>query len=159
MFQTADEVIQAYGLVPHPEGGHYREAYRSESSVGVPPGYPGPRAALTAIYFLLARGEFSAFHRVRSDEAWIHLAGAPLELVLLGRRCRLLRIGAADRGEGPLAVVPGGRLQAARCLGAWSLATCLVAPGFDFADFDLPSRRKLLERYPDQAEWILRFTR
>jgi len=155
---TAAEVIRRYGLAPHPEGGHYREVHRSRATVGTPPGYPGDRCALTAIHFLLASGEFSALHRVRGEEAWVHLAGSPLELAVLDAEARVLTVAPAPGGE-PLAVVAPGALQGARCLGDWTLVTCLVAPGFDFADFQMPSRAELLREYPAHADLVRRFTR
>ncbi|MHB8765138.1 MAG: cupin domain-containing protein [Deferrisomatales bacterium] len=157
--ESAADVVTRLGLRPHPEGGHYREVYRSGLALGVPPGYPGARSALTAIHFLLARGEFSAFHRVRGEEAWVHLAGAPLELVVLEENLRVHHLGAAAEGATPLAVVPPGGLQAARSAGAWSLAACLVAPGFEFADFEMPDRDALRARYPAHDALICRFTR
>jgi predicted cupin superfamily sugar epimerase len=156
---TSSEVIRRYGLRPHPEGGHFREVYRSERSLGALPGYPGERSAITAIYFLLARGEFSAFHRIRGDEIWVHLAGAPLELVLLNKAPCAHRLAPAGRDGTPLVPVPSGVLQAARSLGDWTLVSCQVAPGFDFADFEMPSRQSLLRSYPDQADLVRRFTR
>ena len=143
-----DELIEQYRLQPHPEGGWYREVHRSERSVGVPAGYPGERSALTIIYFLLAAGDFSAFHRVRSEEVWIHLAGAPLELVVLDDEPLIHLLARAGEAGEPLAVVPPDALQAARTLGAFTLVTCLVAPGFDFADFVIPSREELLPAIP-----------
>jgi len=157
--ESARDVIRRLGLRPHPEGGHYREVYRSSACLGTPPGFPGLRTALTAIYFLLEEHDFSALHRVRGEEAWVHLAGAPLELVLLGRPPEVRRLGAVDQRGAPLAVVPPGTLQAARSQGAWTLATCLVAPGFEFADFEMPTRAELLERHPECAELIRAFTR
>ncbi len=156
---AARRLIDRYDLKPHPEGGWYREVHRSTQSLGLLPGYPGERTALTAIYFLLAAGDFSAFHRVRSEELWVHLAGDPLELVLLDAEPRLLTL-TPPGGEGePLLVVPPRILQAARPLGAFTLVTCLVAPGFDFADFELPSRAELETLFPRHAELVRRFTR
>lgn len=156
---TFESLIARYGLLPHPEGGWYREIHRSSRSLGLLPGYSGERVAMTAIYFLLSKEDFSAFHRVRSEETWIHLAGAPLELVLLEDGPRLLRLTqAGDDGE-PFMVVPPGVLQAACSLGDFTMATCLVAPGFDFADFTIPSRSELLAAYPRFTEVIRRFTR
>lgn len=156
--RTAAAVIAAHRLAPHPEGGYYREVHRSAATVGTPPGYPGARVAMTAILFLLPEDGFSALHRVRSEEAWIHLDGAPLELVLLRDGPVVHRLG-ADGGEERLVVVPPGVLQAARPIGGWSLVSCVVAPGFDFADFEIPGRGELLERHPAHRELILRFTR
>lgn len=154
-----DSVIERYRLAPHPEGGYYRELHRSSLSLGVPPGYSGERVALTAIYFLLARGDFSAFHRVKGDEVWVHLAGGALELIVLDREPRRRRIAGVADGGPPVAVVPAGAYQAARPLGDWTLAACLVAPGFEFADFDLPNRKDLLRRFPAHIDLIRRFTR
>ncbi len=156
---AAQSIIDRYDLQPHPEGGWYREVHRSTHSLGVLPGYAGERTALSAIYFLLAAGDFSAFHRVRSEEVWVHLAGDPLELVLLDQEPRPLTL-AHPGGDGePLLVVPPGILQAARPLGAFTLVTCLVAPGFDFADFELLSRAELEALFPRHTEVVRRFTR
>ena len=129
---TGDEIIARLGLKPHPEGGHYRETFRAAA---------GPRAASTAIYFLLKAGERSHWHKVvDADELWHHYAGAPLELSLSddGRTVRRLRLGTDfDLGEEPQAVVPRGVWQAARSLGAWTLIGATVAPGFLFEKFEL----------------------
>jgi uncharacterized protein len=154
-----DSLIARYNLKPHPEGGWFAEVHRSHCSVGIPTGYPGERVALTAIYFLLGEGDFSAFHSVTSEEIWIHLAGAPMELVLLDTAPRRLTL-ATPGGDGePLLVVPPGVLQAARSLGSYTLTSCLVAPGFDFDDFRMPGAAELLEAYPESATLIESFTR
>ncbi len=156
---TADEVIARYGLSPHPEGGYYREVYRSGRGLGVPPGYPGERVALTAILYLLARGQVSVLHRVRSEEVWAHLAGAPLELAVLGPPVRVLRLGGPPGPGEPVAVVPAGAVQGARSLGDWTLVSCIVAPGFEFEDFEIPARRDLLDRFPGARDLVLSYTR
>lgn len=152
-------IISAYGLTRHPEGGWHREYHRSPRTFSGLPGYAGPRTALTAIYFLLARGDFSAFHRLRSEEAWVHLAGAPLEIVLLSVEPEMKTIASVADGGPPAAVVPAGALQAARPLGPYALVTCLVAPGFEYDDFDLPSRGELIAAYPAHAALIRELTR
>jgi len=157
--ESARDIIRRFDLLPHPEGGHYREVHRSGTSLGTPPGFPGPRTALTAIYFLLEEGDFSTLHCVRSEEAWVHLAGAALEIVLLGSASPVRRLAPVAEGGTPLAVVPPGALQAARSQGAWTLVACLVAPGFEFADFEMPTREELLRLHPEWAEVILAFTR
>jgi uncharacterized protein len=157
--QSAESLIEKYDLQRHPEGGWYRESYRSQLSVGQPAGYPGERSALTVIYFLLAEGDFSSFHRVRGEEVWVHLAGAPLELVLLDREPDRRLLTPAGGGGAPVVVVPPTMLQAARSLGDFTLVSCLVAPGFDFADFSMPPRAALLAGYPHHVELIERFTR
>jgi len=142
---TAEEVIRRHRMARHPEGGWYREVYRSP--------------ALTAIHFLLPRGDFSAFHRLKNEEAWVHLAGAPLEMFLLGEE-PARRVLSPDGGGGEtVVVVPAGVPQAARSLGDYTLAACLVAPGFDFGDFSLPSREELIASFPREAERIRSLTR
>ncbi|HEY5973755.1 MAG TPA: cupin domain-containing protein, partial [Geobacteraceae bacterium] len=108
---------------------------------------------------LLEQDDFSALHRVRGEEAWLHLAGAPLELVLLGNGPERSLLTAPGGGGVPLLVVPPGVLQAARSLGEFTLVSCLVAPGFDFVDFSLPSRQELLLAYPQFEGLIREFTR
>ena len=154
-----EEIIAAYRLKKHPEGGWFREMHRSSRSLGRIPGYPGERTAFTVIYFLLPRGDFSAFHRLRSEEMWIHLAGDPLELVHMGPEVRRITLGPATEGGEPVAIVPAGELQAARSLGEYTLVLCVVSPGFDFADFSMPTREELLREYPEQRERILAYTR
>jgi uncharacterized protein len=129
---SADDIIAWLGLQPHPEGGHFRETFRDARQIG-------GRSVSTAIYFLLAAGERSHWHRVDAAEIWHFYAGAPLELSMSAEaERRVLRLGVdLARGERPQAVVPAGVWQSARSLGAWSLVGCTVAPGFDFAGFEL----------------------
>ncbi len=157
----AAELIAALGLTPHPEGGHYRELHRSTSHVQ--PLDPRPlRPALTTIYFLLAEGEVSRWHRVASDEVWHHFEGAPLELVVADPAFTTVThhtLGAVAEGRSPEHVVPAGDWQAARSTGAYSLVGCVVGPGFDFADFrmlrDLPGEvATLTPRHPDVAQFL-----
>lgn len=125
----------ALDLRPHPEGGWYRETWRSPVEF-TPSGYPGPRASATAILFLLMPGERSAPHTVRSDELWFWHDGGPLALDIGDKQVVLGPDVAA--GQRLQAVVPGGVSQAARPLGdRYVLVSCVVAPGFDFADFRL----------------------
>jgi uncharacterized protein len=131
---TAADVISLLDLRPHPEGGHFRETFRD------PTGAVG-RAASTAIYFLLARGERSHWHRIDAAEIWHYYAGAPLLLEVADTDAgptRRLRLGPALlAGERPQAVVPAHAWQAAESLGDWTLVGCTVAPAFDFAGFEL----------------------
>lgn len=132
---TAIEVIRLLGLDPHPEGGHFREMFRDARIV------ENGRAASTAIYFLLARGERSRWHRVDAAEIWHWYAGAPLALhSATGQgQDRTTTILGADlfAGERPQAIVTAGIWQAAESLGDWTLVGCTVAPGFDFNGFEL----------------------
>lgn len=125
---------QRLDLSPHPEGGWYRETWRSAHTF-TPDGYGGARSAGTAIYFLLNPGEESRWHVVRSDELWLWHAGGPLRLRMRGRDDVLLGADLAA-GQRPQAVVPGGVWQsAAPAADEPALVTCVVVPGFDFADF------------------------
>jgi len=155
-----EEVITRLGLNPHPEGGYYAETFRSKESVLLSDGRQ--RSASTAIYFLLPEGAFSALHRVAADECWHHYGGAPLELVMISSEGGLEKIILGPDltvGHQPQYVVPSGWWQAARPLdGGSALTGCTVAPGFDFADFEMPSRLALLELFPQHAEVILEFT-
>jgi hypothetical protein len=130
---TAAEVIRLLDLEPHPEGGHFRETFRDAPSVD------GKRAASTAIYFLLARGERSHWHRIDAVEIWHWHAGAPLALEIAedGRRRRITLGGDVGTGERPQGIVPARAWQAAQSLGDWTLCGCTVAPGFEFARFEL----------------------
>lgn len=129
----AAAVIAALGLAPHPEGGHYREIHRASAS-------PDARGAVTAIYFLLAAGERSAWHKVDATEIWHYHAGAALRLSVSvdGIGTTTHRLGAdLAAGERPQAVVPPDAWQAAETTGAWTLVGCTVAPAFAFAGFTL----------------------
>jgi uncharacterized protein len=131
-------LVAALGLEPHPEGGWYRETWRAPVSF-TPPGYPGPRAAATAITFLLAAGERSGWHRVRSDELWLWQGLGPLRLSYGGSGAGPILDHATVLGSDSVrALVPGGVWQAAEpATDAGALVACIVSPGFDFADFEL----------------------
>jgi predicted cupin superfamily sugar epimerase len=143
----AAHLIRELGLQPHPEGGHYRETFRSTTLIAA---HGGQRAALTEIYFLLRRGECSRWHRVRSDESWHWHEGDTLELLTCagdGAAINSQRLGAVAPGVRPQAVVPAGSWQAARPTGDYALVGCSVAPGFDFADFSLIAPETALGRH------------
>ena len=136
-------MVAALGLQPHPEGGWYRQTWRSSVAVQAD-GYPDPRAAATSIHFLLAAGEQSRWHRVRSDELWLWQGLGPLRLRLGGTgdapavREEIVVGPAPAAGYLLQALVPAGEWQAAEPLGAaGALVACVVAPGFEFADFEL----------------------
>ena len=134
----AAELIALLGLLPHPEGGHYREVFRSEATVLPADGRPA-RTALTTIDFLLAHGECSAWHRVRSDEVWHLLEGSALRLWLMPPGLDAVHaviLGPVDgHGGAPRHAVPAGWWQAAEPLGDYAYVGATVGPGFDFADF------------------------
>jgi hypothetical protein len=145
----AGALVEALALRPHPEGGYYQEAIRSQRRVRALEAGAPERAALTSIYFLLVAGTHSRWHRVEADEVWHHYEGAPLELLQIDAAMQTLtisRVGPVDGGgTRPLAVVPAGCWQAARPTGSYTLVGCTVGPGFDFADF------ALLEDRPEEA--------
>jgi hypothetical protein len=132
---TAADVIRLLDLEPHPEGGHFRETFRDTRRLA------GGRAASTAIYFLLARGERSHWHRLDAAEAWHWHAGAPLILELAahdhGPVTRVTLGPDLAAAQRPQAIVPARVWQAAASLGEWTLAGCTMAPGFEFAGFEL----------------------
>jgi predicted cupin superfamily sugar epimerase len=163
---TAEELIETLSLRPHPEGGWYREVYRSPEEIvaqALAPRYGGERRMATSILFMLQAGEISALHRVSSDETWLFHMGDPLELVAIDENgaiahCRLGHDLAA--GHVLQRTVPHGAWQGARVVegGAYALVGCVVAPGFDFKDFEMGERAALLERYPQHAALIRRLT-
>jgi hypothetical protein len=132
---SAEEIVRRLGLKPHPEGGHFRETFRDSRTV------EGTRAASTAIYFLLARGERSHWHRVDAVEVWHYHAGAPLRLeIAAGGNGPVERVTLGSNiaaGEYPQAIVTAHAWQTAESLGKWTLCGCTVAPGFEFASFEL----------------------
>ncbi len=136
--ETAASRIATLGLEPHPEGGYFRENWRSDRVLDLPD-YDGPRSAGTCIHFLLPTGDESAWHRVASDEIWLWQGGDPLELLISTERggdARVITLG----GELLQAVVPAGEWQAARPVAGahgYALVGCVVVPGFDFADFEM----------------------
>lgn len=163
---TADELIDRLHLQRHPEGGYFREMYRSPVTIpesALPPGAAGARAAGTAIYFLLREGEKSRLHRLRFDEVWHYYLGGPLRLVAISPDgvAEHFTLG-QDLGAGQelQRVVPAGRWFGAYPLpGApYSLVGCTVAPGFAFEDFTLGSREELIRCYPHLRELIAGLT-
>jgi uncharacterized protein len=143
-------LIDSLQLQPHPEGGYYREIFRSEQAV-TSSGRQIERRALTAIYFLLMAGQHSRWHRVLSDEVWSYLEGDPLVLVCFDgatRQATSLRLGSYGQAVEPVRVVPAGTWQAAQPLGEYTLVGCCVGPGFEFDDFSMAAD------HPDVAQAI-----
>ena len=130
---TASDIVRLLDLKPHPEGGNYRETLRDSASYN-------DRSVSTAIYFLLAAGEISHWHRIDAIEVWHWYAGAPLALSMSASRGEIVQVRVGmdlSSGERPQAVVPAGAWQSARSLGPWTLVGCTVAPGFLFDRFEL----------------------
>ena len=167
MNATAQHWIRHLRLQPHPEGGWYRETYRAKEGIAqaaLPSRYRGPRAFSTAIYFLLAGREFSAFHRLHSDELWHFYHGAPFLVVDLAPDGKLTehKLGLhPGRGELPQILVPRGHWFAARITSrrGFTLLGCTVAPGFDFADFEMAERAQLCAQFPRHTKLITSLTK
>lgn len=164
--KPATHWIDTLGLAPHPEGGFYRETYRSDEALpgtALPKRFGAARNLCTAILYLLQHPDFSAFHRIKSDEIWHHYAGGDLRLHVLhgdGSHEELL-VGTESARARPQAVVPAGCWFASEPAAAdsYSLVGCTVAPGFDFADFRLASRDELCAGWPPHKDLIARLTR
>jgi hypothetical protein len=163
----AQQWIDALQLRPHPEGGYYRETYRSREVVAqghLPDRFRGNRAFSTAIYYLLTSRDKSLFHRIQSDEGFHFYDGSSMTIHVIDRQGNYstIRLGRnLQAGQVPQAVVPAGDLFGATVddPGSYALVGCTVAPGFDFADFELPGREELLRRYPQHRAVIERLGR
>jgi hypothetical protein len=161
MHARAAHLVTSLGLVPHPEGGWFREIYRAGAEVRPADGR-GPRPALTTIYFLLAGGQVSRWHRVASDEVWHYYEGDPIEIFTADAAFEnVTRHELAPAGETgrPVHVVPPRVWQAARSTGAYTLVGCTVGPGFDLADFEMltdqpVARDAASRRHPELAYFI-----
>ncbi|WP_187143210.1 cupin domain-containing protein [Terriglobus albidus] len=158
---TSEELIVHLGLERHPEGGWYRQTYLAAKKVHTA---RGERAASTAIYFLLSGNEFSALHRIQSDEVWHFYAGDTLIVSVIhpdGRHEDLLLGQSLPAGETLQGWVAAGAWFGARLKwpGTYALVGCTVAPGFDFADFEMGNREVLLRQFPQHAELVAKLTR
>jgi len=159
--------IQELKLEPHPEGGYFRQTYKAEmvlAKSALPAGFGGDRAAATAIYFLLEGKNYSAFHRLRSDEMWHFYAGVPLVVHVIdptGEYSSIVLGRDPDAGQVLQAVVRAGCWFASHVADGkgWSLVGCTVAPGFEFEDFEMAKQAELVERYPQYRALIERLTR
>lgn len=158
MTQEVEGLIATLQLIAHPEGGYYRETYRSSASVTTSAG--SERSALTNIYFLLTGETFSAWHRIDADETWHFYRGSGIVISIIGPDRSL-----EERQLGPdgpwQTTVPAGLYFAAHVPNAagYALVGCSVAPGFEFSAFEIPSREALAGRYPEHGAAIARFTR
>ena len=160
-----DEIRRYLELDSHPEGGAFREVFRSPAKVNHPHREgENPRPAMTSIYFLLEPGQFSAFHLVRSDEVWVLLAGGPVEQHRITPdgtyECDVLGMD-LPAGQKPQTVVPANTWQAARPVSEapYALCGCIVAPGFEFSDFAMPPAEELIQQFPQHEQIITELTR
>jgi predicted cupin superfamily sugar epimerase len=164
---NAKDWIDALSLIPHPEGGHYKEIYRAEgiiSQPNLPMRYNGGRSYSTTIYYLLESNDFSSLHRLSSDEQWFHIDGTALTIHSISPNGTYIQyhIGKnLDNGETPYAVVPHGCWFGGTILEphSFSLVGCVVAPGFHFDDFELASRNNLQKMFPNHKNIIEQLTR
>jgi len=164
--KTAEYWIQHYNLLPHPEGGFYREIYRSALEVEkkvLPTGIKGSRRLSTSIYFLLRSGEISRFHRLRSDEIWYFHYGSGMKIVLInqeGKKHTCLLGANVEKAERLQVLIPAGSVFAAEVNGkeSYSLVGCMVSPGFEFEDFELFEQDDLIQAFPQHGELIKKFT-
>lgn len=159
--------IEKYNLLPHPEGGYYAETYRSAESVNkddLPERFAGDRSFSTGIYFLLGKENFSAFHRIKSDEMWHFYAGNALDIFVIypeTGKLEIIKLGSnPDLGETFQAVVPAGTWFGSRPAAGsnYCLVGCTVAPGFDFEDFEMAERASLVSEFPQHEKLIYELT-
>ncbi len=166
---TADQLIKSLRLAPHREGGFFRETYRAAGTIAgdaLPNGFGGDRVFSTSIYYLLLAGQVSVLHRIRSDELWHFHMGDALEVIdIAGDGALTTTVLGHDVADGNAlqCVVPAGRWFGARLASprqedAFALMSCTVAPGFDFADFELADRDELLNAFPQQDAIIKALT-
>ncbi len=151
MNAAAASVIRQFGLAPHPEGGFFREIFRSPHTVRIT---GGERSALTVIHFLLARDMHSAWHRIDADEAWFFSDGSPIEhLIAPPDFATMVRRRLID--STPVSVVPAGWWQAAYTEGDWALVQCAVAPGFEYTTFELARDNARVSMVAEDAAWLV----
>lgn len=149
--------VKKLEMLPHPEGGFYKETYRSEESI------PGMnRQLMTGIYFLLTSDNVSRFHRIKSDEIWFYHAGSPLLVHMLDENGHTENPVGLDfeAGQQPQFLVPKNTIFGSSVLqeNSYSLVSCVVAPGFDFEDFELFTKEELLPLFPEHEAIIERLT-
>jgi hypothetical protein len=160
-------IIQQLSLIPHPEGGYYKETYRSHEEIlesSLDTKYSGKRNCSTCIYFMLTSDTFSAFHRINQDEIWHFYQGSTLNLYMISPTGALTKVLIGSdilNGEVPQFVVPAGYWFAAKVVeeSSYSLVGCTVSPGFDFRDFELADRDCLINMFPKLEDVINEFTR
>lgn len=163
---TAQEIIDFLDLQEHPEGGYFKETYRSEEIIPnseLDPSFEGDRNVSTGIYFLLTSDKFSAFHKINQDEMWHYYKGASLKLHMIskdGNYSSVIIGNDLSQGEVPQFTVPAGDWFAAEVNheNSYTLVGCTVAPGFDFRDFVLPTSKELVNIFPEHKTIIHKLT-
>ncbi|WP_034057612.1 cupin domain-containing protein [Lacinutrix jangbogonensis] len=163
---SIENIINELKLEPHPEGGYFKETYRSHGEINkenLEARYEGKRNYSTCIYFLLTSGNFSALHRIKQDEIWHFYDGSPILLHMiseLGVHSKHVIGRDFSKGETPQFIVPGGYWFAAEVINKndYSLVGCTVSPGFSFEDFELKTRKELVSLFPDKEDIISKLT-
>ncbi|SNS31241.1 hypothetical protein SAMN06295967_10735 [Belliella buryatensis] len=154
-----EELVAQLDLNPHPEGGFYKEIYRSDLGVNTA---SGERSIMTSIYFLLTSENISKFHQIKSDEMWFYHEGSPLTVHMIDEsgRYEKIKVGPVGEENKPQQMVPAGVIFGSTVdeTDSYALVSCVVAPGFDFQDFKLFEREELLKRFPEHAEIIEQLT-
>lgn len=166
MTEPVRKIVEKLELLPHPEGGFYKEVYRSEELIpkeGLAERFPDTRSISTSIYYLLEGENISHFHKIKSDEIWHFYAGTTLLLHQIdsGGKYSCIHVGNNfQNGEAPQALVMNGNWFAAEVKdkNSYALVGCTVAPGFDFADFELAVQKDLCNKFPQHKDLIKRFT-
>lgn len=157
--------INSLGLLPHPEGGYYKETYRSNEEItnnALPDRFSGNRSFATAIYFLLEEGNFSAFHKIKSDEIWHFYDGSPVLIHTIDNDGTLITYKLGNSpidGVFPQITIPANTWFASESTGNFSLVGCTVSPGFDFNDFEMANRKMLVNLFEKHRAIIEKFTR
>lgn len=163
--KSADYWIQKLDLKPHPEGGFYSEVFRSSINVDLqklPIGYKGDRRVASSIYFMLRSGDISKMHRLKSDELWYYHCGSPIQIYIIdqeGNKHTKILGPDADNNESFCVHIPAGNIFAAEILkpDTYSLMSCVVAPAFEFDDFEMFDKDDLIQAYPKHTELFNRF--
>ncbi len=161
MSQRIAELIQHLELLPHPEGGYYSEKFRSEELL-LHPDLKDGRSLLTSIYFLITEGNFSAFHRIDSDELWYYHEGATCNIHIIhqGGGYSVIKLGNEIHNQHVFqGIVKAGDWFASETTGGYTLVSCAVAPGFDFSSFELADQKKMMLSFPEHQNLIERLTR
>jgi uncharacterized protein len=164
---TVDYLVKQLGLVPHPEGGYYKETYRSSEKIkkdSLPKGFSGERTISTAIYFLIEKDDFSALHKIKSDETWHFYVGDALEVIEIDEQGNLKTTWVGnmlEHGQFFQYTVKANTWFGSRVKqgGSFSLVGCTVAPGFDFEDFEMGVRKDLITKFPSLSKVIEAMTR
>ncbi|TXC76131.1 cupin domain-containing protein [Luteibaculum oceani] len=162
---NVEELVEKLQLLPHPEGGYYKEIYRSQEEICeaslTPLNIDGKRNFCTSIFFLLTQENFSAFHRIKQDELWHFYYGDPLTVHVIDNKGHYnpIKIGGIDQGLLPTCTVTANQWFGSSVKNGFALVGCTVAPGFDFRDFELAKRSDLITQFPQHREIICKLTR